>query len=55
MKMTMVQFGFSIDETTNKKNRLVGNVVIGLLSEEYSKHILLHCHRYLEVTGCYVQ
>ncbi|KAJ4432556.1 hypothetical protein ANN_21179 [Periplaneta americana] len=33
----------SIDETPNKEGRLVGNVVIGLLSEQYSERILLHC------------
>ncbi|KAJ4429137.1 hypothetical protein ANN_26138 [Periplaneta americana] len=32
----------SIDETPDKEGRLVGNVVIGLLSEQYSE-ILLHC------------
>ncbi|KAJ4446979.1 hypothetical protein ANN_13681 [Periplaneta americana] len=33
----------SIDETPDKEGRLVGNVVIGLLSEQYSERILLHC------------
>ncbi|KAJ4426237.1 hypothetical protein ANN_27049 [Periplaneta americana] len=33
----------SIDETPDKEGRLVGNVVIGLLSERYSERILLHC------------
>ncbi|KAJ4433744.1 hypothetical protein ANN_16055 [Periplaneta americana] len=33
----------SIDETPDKEGRLVGNVVIGLLSEQYSEQILLHC------------
>ncbi|PSN38201.1 hypothetical protein C0J52_20758 [Blattella germanica] len=33
----------SIDETSDKEGRHVGNVVIGLLSEQYSERILLHC------------
>ncbi|KAJ4435140.1 hypothetical protein ANN_23716 [Periplaneta americana] len=33
----------SIDETPDKEGGLVGNVVIGLLSEQYSERILLHC------------
>ncbi|PSN44021.1 hypothetical protein C0J52_16974 [Blattella germanica] len=33
----------SIDETSGKEGRHVGNVVIGLLSEQYSERILLHC------------
>lgn len=33
----------SIDETTDRDGRLVGNVVVGLLSEQYSTRILLHC------------
>ncbi|KAJ4433760.1 hypothetical protein ANN_16072 [Periplaneta americana] len=33
----------SIDETPDKEGRLVGNVVIGLLSEQYSERILLRC------------
>ena len=31
-----------IDETINDEGRFVGNVVIGSLSEQYSKRILLH-------------
>ena len=37
----------SIHVTTDKGDRLLAKVVIGLLSEQYSKRILLHCD-YLE-------